>query len=105
MENLEEADDTKYSETGNSLEGAEEDNTPNVIGNSLSSLLTSSTWSTDTANVENANIDLGKSIQRTDSCTTSISKRSNQRYSYNAILRKHETERVIDWTDVWNKFE
>lgn len=97
-EKLEEADEMLSFETeGN------EPTTPNLIGNSLSSLLTSSTWSTNTANIENT--EPTKSIERSDSCTTSISRKSYQKYSYNAILRKHETERVIDWTDVWKKFE
>lgn len=74
----------------------------NLMGNSLNSLLTSSTWSTYTANNENSNMITNKSFERSDS---SISRKSTQRYSYNAILKKHETERVIDWTDVWKKFE
>lgn len=97
-EKLEEADEMSFQETGGT-----EPTTPNLIGNSLSSLLTSSTWSTNTATIDNT--EHPKSIERSDSCTTSISRKSNQRYSYNAILRKHETERVIDWTDVWKKFE
>lgn len=97
---LEEADEMLFADAG-----LNEPSTPNLIGNSLSSLLSSSTWSTNTGNTEHTNVEPSKSIERSDSCTTSISKRSNQRYSYNAILRKHETERVIDWTDVWKKFE
>lgn len=82
-----------------------ESNSDLVMGNSLSSLLTSSTWSSNTACNENSILEPQKSIQRTNSCTNSISRRSTHRSSYNAILKKHETERVIDWTDVWTKFK
>lgn len=100
LENEEIEDETLQSET----EDQPEPTTPNLIGNSLSSLLTSSTWSSNTANNELSETN-NKSLERSDSCTTSISRVSNQKYSYNAILKKHETERVIDWTDVWKKFE
>lgn len=100
-EEIEEADEIVFSNIEEN-----EPSTPNIIGNSLSSLLTSSTWSTNTSNIDNCEqTEPNKTFERSDSCTTSISKISNQKYSYNAILKKHETERIIDWTDVWKKFE
>lgn len=74
-------------------------------GNSLSNLMQKS-WSSDTTNVDEKD-DPSKCFQRSLSLTSSASSLRSplgDRCSYNTLLRKHERQREIDWTEVWEKF-
>lgn len=78
-------------------------------GNSLSNLMQKS-WSSEVSNAEKASLDdKERSIpfQRSLSLTSSASSLRSplgDRCSYNTLLRKHERQREIDWTEVWEKF-
>ncbi|KAM7345959.1 pleckstrin homology and RUN domain containing M1 isoform 1-T2 [Cochliomyia hominivorax] len=78
-------------------------------GNSLSNLMQKS-WSSDVSYVDKCSLDdkeRPSQFQRSLSLTSSVSSLrspSGDRCSYNTLLRKHERQREIDWTEVWEKF-
>lgn len=82
---------------------------PLKAGNSLSNLMQKS-WSSELAEASNLN-DAARGhpsdFQRSLSLTSSVSSLRSplgDRCSYNTLLRKHERQREIDWTEVWEKF-
>lgn len=79
-------------------------------GNSLSNLMQKS-WSSELTNAgERASLDdkegSGQFQRSLSLSSTASSLRSpmGDKCSYNTLLRKHERQREIDWTEVWEKF-
>lgn len=78
-------------------------------GNSLSNLMQKS-WSSEISNNDKCSLDDKErpvQFQRSLSLTSSASSLRSpmgDRCSYNTLLRKHERQREIDWTEVWEKF-
>lgn len=78
--------------------------------NSLSNLMQKS-WCSDMTSAEtispNDERDRPFQFQRSLSLTSSASSLRSpapDRCSYNSLLRKHEKQREVDWTEVWEKF-
>ncbi|XP_013119396.2 uncharacterized protein LOC106096283 [Stomoxys calcitrans] len=80
-----------------------------VGSNSLSNLMQKS-WCSEVNSVESAaspNDDNSFNFHRSLSLTSSVSSLrspATDRYSYNALLRKHERQCQVDWTEVWETF-
>lgn len=92
-----------------------------IHGNSLSNLMQRS-WSTDFAKDSENRATNNRSItpsddhmeshqrqyQRSGSMTSSVSSMRSpscvDRYSYNTLLKKHETTREFDFAEIWEKF-
>ena len=73
-------------------------------GNSLSNLMQKS-WSSELSNTDDR--ERPGQFQRSlslSSTASSLRSPMGDRCSYNTLLRKHERQREIDWTEVWEKF-
>lgn len=99
----------------NVMENAKETNDLHIMenshsnGNSLSNLMQKS-WSSDVNCSDKCNLDekdrpinFNRSLSLTSSAS-SLRSPLGDRCSYNTLLRKHERQREIDWTEVWEKF-